>query len=919
MTRTTETVFIGATNVSANVKHIEVWQEINSVGRFRFTLRNTGGQYTGDFATNNAVSIDLGGATIIEGYIDSIHPMVGSEPDVFTQDLQIEGRDYGRELVDLLISKSYVYQKADDLIDQMLVDTSAAITYTSPSTASSLSYDSRYGYLLDNFRNICDRVGYDFYVDANGALQLFAAGSLASGITLDTSSNYNILSLERDEAEGMDIKNYIVTLGKEVRDGWTEFNAADFTVPTNGTASDETTIVKAGVGSIKYVKGAATESYLELNFAGTLYGRTSLDFSKVGTSTIGFSIYLPASSGCTAIGVSLTDTNGSVIYTQLGTDFINSLLNNAHWETCSVQVGKNIVPTALYTIGTEGPVYNFLNGLWAYTTGSTFNWTINDIKIYAVGASTFYLDNLTFPDNILMFGSAQDAASQASYGLRQIAIDKSSIDNQKELDAEATRYLTLHKDPMTTLTVVAKGIAGISGVVDNWKPGYTVTVNVPGESISSVSYRMVEIHHVWDHETVANGFDFTTTLSLVLTSQSLALRRWEAQHSDVAIQRELRDMVSILQKQRSGLTDAYPSLPDAFQRRGLTSTPQYDYYWEAEENPVSLLNSTAIVADTDASKGSAVYRTSLQASANMLSLDTIIPGTNQFVVYYRLKVTSNASTSTIATLNIHDVEAGSDVSLAIEPADFSTSGEYELFAIRLKLIGGKEYTFNINSFVTGITNLYCDWIGITDSPVAYATADIVIGSGATGLVNQSGLTNLTNVSGFASITVQSSTTGLVIQSGTASVHAHTMTNENGYIAADIGLITGLDNTTLNTRYVLNSGGFDVLYASLNSGDLPSVAFLAIKSTTSLLAAKVIPVTTNVTTKWGMTSGLYHNYDYGAQTNTGGGHTHPYASDTHMHPNQDPSHPHATNDPRHTHSHINDSHSHTESEGDGHKH
>lgn len=729
MTTTTVYVTIEATNVSNSVKHLDVWQDVNAVDRFKIVLRNTGGVYSNTFTVNQSVGISLNGALLINGMIDTIYPRISDSPDILTQYLEIDGRGTGRELSDLSVNKYYgidpdtgVIYKADNMIDDMLTDAGATITYTPPGTASSLTFDSRYGYLLDNFRKICENVGYDFYVDTASVLQLFAAGSLSSGIVLDTDSLKNILSLVRDEADGLDLKNYVIVVGDNVKDGWTEFNSVDWSKPTGSILSDDS-IAKSGAASIKFVKAAASESYVELDFTGTRYGYNYLDFSALASDNITFGLYFPASSGATAIGVYLTDSTGNQIATFFGTDIVNSMLNNPHWESMSVAVGRSVAINDAIVVVIDNPPF-FVNGQWFRVFGTTFDWRVAKFRVVVYHATTFYIDDLTIPNNIRMISISQNGASQSSYGVRQIVIDKMDVASQYELDSFAVRYVTLHKDPMGGLDIVAKGTAGLSGLSNNWEPGYTVTVTCAAESLSAVSYRMVAIHHVFDTDTLVNGYDFTTTVSLSPTAQSLDIRRWENTHRDIAIQRELREQISVLQKKLTGVTDVYPALPQPLDSFSVSSKNQWTYVWEAEEYPVILGSGSTIVSGVDASKGAAVFRGSGSVSGMICYVPTSTPGFNDYIIQWRMKVLDNTISSTIGTVVIYDENAGRTIiSKNINPVLFGSSGIYQAVGLRADMQYGKDYTLRVQNFIPGITDLYIDWIGITNTPIAIEDID----------------------------------------------------------------------------------------------------------------------------------------------------------------------------------------------------
>mgnify|MGYP001573816823 CR=1 FL=1 len=907
------TLSIGATTVSDDVKHIEIWADANAVGRFKFQLDNVGGQYNGTFAVNNPVEIDIAGATIMEGWIDAIHPIVSSDIDVFAQRLEITGRDFGRELVDLTADKYYTYQPGDTIIDNLLIISSSNITMTSSALATSMSYDSKNEYLLNSFRKICERTGQDFYIDDNGALQLFNAGSKDSNITLQATTgggtNNNIISLERDHAEGTDIKNKIVVRGKQVTDGWTELNAGNWTVPVNATATNDTTAY-VGVYSVKFTKGTATDSYLELDFSAGLYGRTYLDWSKVSQGEISFYInFAPVTQG-EKVTIYLTDTNNNVISKTFNETYLSLILANSDWGTITNPVGTEckIITVSILNV--------FSAGDWIYHSGSSFNWLVKKIKIHVLKATSFYIDGLKLPSK--MISTAQNGASQNSYGVREIVIDKLDIESQVELDAYSARYLALHKDPFTTLRITAIGDIGITAPVHNWKPGYICMVNVPGEGISNVSYRMMSIHHVYDTDNTNQGHDYWVVLDLVLTSDALDIRRLEAQTSEVSLLRELREMLSVLQQNEDVGVERYPALPAQLGSHYLISAIQYDMYWEAESAPVVLATGTDVFADATANNEYCARRESTDSSGDMLDIHTSVPGSNEYVVYFRLKVTSNASSSTIATVRIYN-ETNSVVvkTMTISPDLFDASDSWNLVAIRASLSSLKEYSFGIVSFVTGITNLYCDWVSITDSPVPYAIVPITILSGQGVITIASGAVPIIIMSGIVPIVVQSGQ--IVISITSTSVHLHDVSYVQGYIPITYGGKYALSAGGSADRYALDTNAGGILYAAATAGGSPDTAFFGLPSTVNIYSFKSIPTATTFDYFEATTSSYGASVTVGTATNTGGGHNHAYDYPYHNHSTTSTEHIHDKDDTEHSHPGSSDSgHSHG-SESKQHKH
>lgn len=555
---------IGGTNVAGKVKRIEVQDEVNGVGRFRIFLDNQGGTYNNVFEPHEFVDIDVAGAHILNGWVDGVHRSVDDDPDVLTQFIEVAGRSVARQLTDFQIDKYYLYQRAGNIIQDMVDQHSGHKTIVTSvsgqaSLSGQLSFDAKMDYLLDAVKEVAGTKNHDFTVNFSGNLLVFSVGSQSTGVTLQATAaggaGNNIISLEWDEEEGTDIKNYIIIRGKRVDDGWTEFNISGAVVKgwrqaASGAVSDETTIVNAGVASLKFVKGAATQSWLDLNFTNKTYGYTSLDWSGLASDTLSFAIYPTA---VMKVYIRLEDTSGNRIWTMFTPRWgINT------WHSYSVSIGKN---TQIYDAVLTH------DGDWEYYgADTTFTWIVDQVRIGLAddmwlepGGADFYLDALKIPNS--MIAVAQNSGSQSLYGVRQLIVDKQNIESQLELEAEANDILAKRKDSIQTVNIVAVGAEGISGSTNNWIPGYLVTVNVPDEGINNVTYRIISVRHIFDAERPRNGFDYTVELDLAPNTATLDMERWQALRSRAGIVKGLRGMLSVLQQQEEAGISRYPALP----------------------------------------------------------------------------------------------------------------------------------------------------------------------------------------------------------------------------------------------------------------------------------------------------------------------------------------------------------------------
>jgi hypothetical protein len=566
---TTVSITVGATDVSADVMRIEVWRKATEgIGRFTVTVRNTNGVYSNFFAADSLVTITVDNAVLIKGYVDAVQPKVTqSEQTRFLQTLEISGRDYGQDLMNKLYDKVYQPQAADDIIADLLSGAGSEIALTSPHTAPQIYYDSQGAFLVDALREILELIDYDGFVDISKTWNMFPIGSVSSDLTLKSvadASDNNILKLiEHTEKDAYELRNYIIVFGDKVDDGWTEANADGWSgyysanIVSDYYATSPTTPRK-GVAAIKCARGTANNLGLQLTFP--RYNHNSLDFSKLGQGELAFQIYLYSNPTNYNIqmpwAVELTDTSGNVIKYKHGESF-----DTNKWLTASVPIGNYVHIDD-----------NELWETWFYKTGTSFNWLIVSISILANGVQPtgpnidyILVDALKLPVQMI---AVSDQTSGTPYKVRKITLNKRDSCCQKELQAYADSIALKRKDPIDRLSLFARGDIGLIGGVWKWLPGYSVTVNIPAESLNNASYRFMEIHHTIQR-LVEFGFDHIVELGMVPATAKLDTQRWSyGTQSDVALLRRMRDRLRYFEQKDIEVRDWYPALPK----------PWYDIY-----------------------------------------------------------------------------------------------------------------------------------------------------------------------------------------------------------------------------------------------------------------------------------------------------------------------------------------------------
>jgi hypothetical protein len=516
------------------------------VGHWNFNLDNTAGRYNGTFSPNLVVDILDDGVRIMKGYLDLPKPLGKETPETkFEEIMAVSGRDFGQDLDNLILDKVYPIQHADDIIADILATVSSEITYTSPGTAPQLTAEGKDDYLITLISGILSQINYDAFVDENKALQLFAQG-VDSGITLkmveDASDNNIVGDIQFDEADGLEIRNYIKVKGKLIEDGITEGNANGWNGKPGNVVSNDLADFVYGGASIKCEKGSASECYLKLicpkynyNSWALTTGNLALSFrTRYNTNPAQFypiSIYLVDSSG------------NSIFHSSAMTGIADG------WNKTSAALGPDV------EIGTGKP--------WAYNVGSTFDWN-HVVELWVLTHSnvdTLKIDGLCMP--VRMYAFSQDAPSQGLYRVRMIPLERQDIESQVELQAYADDYKAKRKDPMAAIRLTAKAEAGLLGdpKVNKWIPGYKLLVNAPPAGINNVEYMMVDTTYRLSRD-AGQGWTRLVDLYLVKNTVKVDKIRWLLAHDpEFAISYLMREKLKFLQRMEQTLATGWMEPP----------------------------------------------------------------------------------------------------------------------------------------------------------------------------------------------------------------------------------------------------------------------------------------------------------------------------------------------------------------------
>jgi hypothetical protein len=218
----------------------------------------------------------------------------------------------------------------------------------------------------------------------------------------------------------------------------------------------------------------------------------------------------------------------------------------------------------------------------------------------------------------------------------------------------------------------------------------------------------------------------------------------------------------------------------------------------ADENKLTLTSGTSTVSDSTADGGIAVERKAGQSSGGMWYGPYVnLPGGN-YIVQYRVKVASNASTSAVITLDATSNSGRNSYgSIVVHPTDFRASGDWETFSLPIKIDNNQDgIEFRGLNFNTGITDFYLDYVNVIPGDVR-------------GFVSQQ-FTVIPN--GKVGIGTAAPRRSLDVSGHVVAVNCLTLAQDTG--------------TTKATWHVDNSGGLFRLFSQPNIDQAGTVALQA---------------------------------------------------------------------------------------------
>jgi len=570
-------VLHGATEILKH-RHLEMWRKDGDlIGTFMIK-----GYRDIDGTPQQTIKIDVqmteGGSWIplMYGYLDTEGKPVEGK---FEKHFLWVGRDYGQDLANKTLRKSYPLMTVPALMTQMLTDTGCELTLlnllTDPPT---IAWAGKGDFLNEQFSKILSNADVSAYIDA-GAKILTIFQAVGATITLKAqpgaTDNNIIAPIKRFPFDNIELRNYLILWGKKLDDGWSEGNASDFNKATGNIVSDETSIKRVGAMSIKCAKGTGTEPILKLVFP--KYNYDTLDLTKTGSSEMSFWIYID--------GPSNTNYFVNVILK----DDYNREIQYTHF----VAIPPNTWSRVTIPIGLESMIDNIAKGenRWRQISGSTFNWNVKEIWWYLDSGpqvTAFYLDGLELP--VRMVAIAQDAGSQTQYKVRKIEQEAPDIEAQILLEKEAVSLLAKRKALFSRISVTAKGEAGIIGNACYWLPGYNVGFDMPADEAIPIS-KIISVHHIINDD-APSGFRWIVEIDAVTSTEKVDLFRWGFSGGEpvTKLLQALHEEIRHLKRERESMKDALPTFPKplAFDQSNIYFFAEWLSRTQNQTNPFYL-------------------------------------------------------------------------------------------------------------------------------------------------------------------------------------------------------------------------------------------------------------------------------------------------------------------------------------------
>ena len=537
----------------------------NGIGTWQLVLDNCDSGLNGLFAGDDPIAISINSAEILTGYLDKGATKLRG---VSSNYIYLSGRDSGQDTQNKLLWSLYAHTdafsgKADDIIEDMLSQTSSEIGFTSPSTAPEIYYSANWLALADQFKEVLESINYIGFTDKDLAFQIWdIATGRDSGITLKSlpndSTNNVIGEIDYESGDTTDVTNYLIVEGPKTNDdAYTEMTAAGWTTVEVGNIISDYTgtspTPKKGAAAIKCTASDGKHASFVLSFP--KYWLWWLDCHLIASDDLKFSLCMHTSDGLSApdyLGVFIKDSDGNV----MEWDEANVGRRN-RWAEIKVKVGYN----------------EDTNAKWVASVGAKadFNWYITEIKIMfyrdAVPGTLqdVLLDGLVIPVPIV--AASDQTVGSCVHTLRECKLSRTDITSQVELQQFADQLAPKLAAAMSYLNLTAVGNAGLIAGVWKWLPGYYAKANIKDRNGNYLvplnsKWRFMELTHVFNPDQPKQGHIYWVELKMVPYDAIIDNKRYSYATDDpnnpVSKIRMVRDRLRYIENTASGNIEPRP-------------------------------------------------------------------------------------------------------------------------------------------------------------------------------------------------------------------------------------------------------------------------------------------------------------------------------------------------------------------------
>jgi hypothetical protein len=467
--------------VSAHVKDV-----LNDIGTFSFTVGTTKGVNSGRYLYNDIALDDKikfyfwdaarGSCPANPQFVGKVSKINGPLNLDSGFHRVIEGKMQGEILERRFkMNKRWQAAEADDIVADIASDLGLgagdiAVDTTAESiTVRTESYFDILKRVSDYWLNAGSQVKKDFYVDADNDLVWKARPIRTVAVeTFTVNLNIDEYTVLRDVL-GVKNKIYVYgALGQKYPagpDDWTD-SLTDWTADI-GTLSLANGVneYKAGSWGIKATPvGGGSDVLFHRTFDRITIRDINMlkfwrNYSAVNPSTYEVHLWAPDVSNyfeSTAIGVTST------------------------WQFKELPLG----PNQMYDAALNP------NGIWIEGAGNPNWWDLKAIEFYifngVVNTPDFF--DVIYFEPLRFYNSAENAASQSSYGIREAEFVDDTLLSNTECQQRAEALLFQLKDPATRVDVTTK-------LNMNVLLGDQLTLTLPAESISAAAYDVVSVEH----------------------------------------------------------------------------------------------------------------------------------------------------------------------------------------------------------------------------------------------------------------------------------------------------------------------------------------------------------------------------------------------------------------------------------------